>query len=122
MTRLAPIFSAPIFSAPTLSGPLLSTALLIAVAGCTTNGDKPATAGETAAPGKEAGLCQSDKTAALAGTRAMPDEVERIKAAVGAKRMRWVGPGRSMTMEYDPYRVNVWFDPEKLVVIKAQCG
>jgi hypothetical protein len=72
-------------------------------------------AGETAMPASQppatdAEECGAGKAARFVGRKATPDVRAGVAKAVGHDRIRWIGPGDAVTMDYSEGRLNADLD------------
>lgn len=65
--------------------------------------------------------CDASAAQGMIGMAATADTGNRIQAATGSSRFRWLAPNSVMTMDYRKERVNVYYD-DKMVITKITCG
>ncbi|RNF83650.1 hypothetical protein EER27_09700 [Lysobacter psychrotolerans] len=101
----------------TLSLPI--SLVLVALAGCASNGAPPASPD---APPVAGVSCNADAARAGAlGKVASADVVQRAGDAAGARNVRVLKPGQMVTMEYLEGRLNIDVDDNN-VVTNLRCG
>ena len=67
------------------------------------------------------GGCGASRVADLVG-RTRGDSLEQeVARRSGARRVRWIGPGDAVTMDYSPERLNVHLD-ERARIQRFACG
>lgn len=93
---------------------LLSVAAVL-LAGCATAEPQPPVVG--AGPF----VCREFATAEFVGRGASTELGAQLQRASGARSLRWIQPGMSVTMDFREDRLNVRLDEQKRV-LSASCG
>ena len=94
---------------------LIAPALLAACA--TTPAAEPA----PPAAGGSGYVCRSEGLGAFAGREATAEAAADILRVSGARHLRWVRPGKMVTMEYREDRVTVWLAAANRIE-RVSCG
>ncbi len=94
---------------------LLGSALLTII-GCAaaSNGEAPAEPAAT-------GTCRTEALGELVGRLATSDLGGEAMRRSGARRLRWIRPGDTVTMDYSPERLNIHLDGRNRVE-RFACG
>ena len=102
---------------------LLAIAAALPLAACTANdapvGPTPPLPAETS-PAAEM-KCDADAVRSYVGQTATADVGTAIRAASGARTLRWGPPRSAMTMDYRYDRVNVMYD-DAYKITQVTCG
>ncbi len=77
--------------------------------------------GPPAVPGEAAGPCDASAGHGFIGQRATPEIGQRLLAVTGAAELRWAPPRSALTMDYNPARLTVEYDDER-VITGMTCG
>ena len=73
-------------------------------------------------PAPSIDACRSGKAQPWFGKKATPAVRAAVKAATGARVIRWLYPDSVVTMDYSPTRLNVTMDKGTDVIRSARCG
>lgn len=65
--------------------------------------------------------CGADKAARFVGRQDTPTTRAEVIEAVGHNRIRWIGPGDVVTMDFSESRLNMSLDAKRKI-IGAKCG
>lgn len=94
--------------------PLIAATVLLALAGCHRQADRPARPSDPA-------LCDVRRLKVLVGRPASAVAAAEALQLSGARTIRWVEPGAAVTMDYRPDRLNVVLTGRKRVK-RFTCG
>ena len=72
-------------------------------------------------PATDAEDCGAAKAARFVGKNASPDVRAQVAKAVGHDRIRWIGPGDAVTMDYSEGRLNADLDGDGKIT-GFRCG
>ncbi|WP_033365709.1 I78 family peptidase inhibitor [Bordetella sp. FB-8] len=120
------------FRLPSLLAPLALTALLGGCAAPGASGSSASVAGPSSPSGSGTSYtpmssdspssdCDSDRVQNMLGQTYSDGTGESVRRRSGSRAIRLLEPGQVMTMEYDPYRINIILDG-KGAIQALHCG